>query len=156
MIFISVKKPLEAFMRGFDMINRFEEFLNDRNLRLTTQRELIVKNFLSQKDHISAEDLYLKVKKKAPEIGYTTVYRTLKLLEEAGLAHSRNFRDGYFRYEPAHQVEHHDHLICKKCGNIIEFVNENIESMQEKVAKKHGFKITDHTLDIYGVCRNCQ
>ena len=138
------------------MIDRFEEFLHSRNLRLTRQRELIVKAFLAQKEHVSAEDLYLKVKKKAPEIGYTTVYRTLKLLAEANLAQARNFRDGFFRYEPAHQVEHHDHLICRKCGDISEFVNEHIETMQEEVARENGFRITDHTLDIYGICRNCQ
>lgn len=138
------------------MLDQFEQFLNSRNLRLTRQRELTVKAFLAQKEHVSAEDLYVKVKKQSPEIGYTTVYRTLKLLAEADLAHACNFRDGYFRYEPAHQVEHHDHLICRKCGSISEFVNEHIETMQEEVAREHGFKITDHTLDIYGICRKCQ
>ena len=113
------------------MLDRFEEFLSSRGLRLTRQRELIIKAFLAQQEHVSAEDLYLKVKEQAPEIGYTTVYRTLKLLAEANLAHARNFRDGFSRYEPAHQVEHHDHLICRKCGSIKEFVNEHIEKMQE-------------------------
>jgi Fur family ferric uptake transcriptional regulator len=138
------------------MLDRFEEFLNSRGLRLTRQRQLVVQAFLDQKEHVSAEELYLLVKKRAPEIGYTTVYRTLKLLAEADLAHARNFRDGFFRFEPAHQVEHHDHLICRKCGSIAEFSNEHIEVMQKEVARKHGFKITDHTLDIYGVCRDCQ
>lgn len=138
------------------MLDRFEEFLSSRGLRLTRQRELIIKAFLAQQEHVSAEDLYLKVKEQAPEIGYTTVYRTLKLLAEADLAHARNFRDGFSRYEPAHRIEHHDHLICRKCGGIAEFVNEHIEKMQEEVARKHGFEITDHTLDIYGVCRDCQ
>ncbi len=138
------------------MLARFEEFLNGRGLRLTKQRELIIKAFLAQHEHVSAEDLYLKVREKSPEIGYTTVYRTLKLLAEADLAHSRNFRDGFSRYEPAHQIEHHDHLICRKCGNITEFVNEHIEKMQDEVAREHGFAITDHTLDLYGVCRDCK
>ena len=138
------------------MLDRFGEFLNGRGLRLTRQRELIVKDFLAQQEHVSAEDLYLKVREKAPEIGYTTVYRTLKLLAEANLAHARNFGDGFSRYEPAHQVEHHDHLICRKCGEITEFVNEHIEKMQDEVAREHGFVITDHTLDLYGVCRDCR
>ena len=138
------------------MLNRFEEFLNSRGLRLTRQRQEIVKAFLAQQEHVSAEELYLQVKKIAPEIGYTTVYRTLKLLAEADLAHARNFRDGFSRFEPAHLIEHHDHLICRKCGGITEFINEYIETMQEKVAREHGFKITDHTLDIYGLCRNCR
>jgi Fur family ferric uptake transcriptional regulator len=138
------------------MLNQFEKFLNDKGLRLTRQRQQVVTTFLDQKDHVSAEELYLKVKEISPEIGYTTVYRTLKLLFEADLAHSRNFRDGFSRFEPAHLVEHHDHLICRKCGSISEFVNVHIEAIQEKVAKEHGFKITDHTLDIYGVCSGCQ
>ena len=138
------------------MLDRFEDFLNERGLRLTRQRQEIVKTFLDQKDHLSAEELYLLVKEGAPEIGYTTVYRPLKLLAEADLAHARNFRDGYLRFEPAHLIEHHDHLICRKCGKITEFVNDNIEVLQEKVAKEHGFVITDHTLDIYGVCNSCK
>ena len=138
------------------MLDHFEKFLRDKGLRLTRQRQQIVKVFLSQKDHVSAEELYLKVKEETPEIGYTTVYRTLKLLFEAELAHAHNFRDGFSRFEPAHLVEHHDHLICRKCGRITEFVNKHIEKMQENVAREHGFKITDHTLDIYGVCRDCQ
>jgi Fur family ferric uptake transcriptional regulator len=138
------------------MLAQFEEFLNSRGLRLTRQRQQIVKSFLAKKEHVSAEELYLRVKKTAPEIGYTTVYRTLKLLAEADLAHARNFQDGFSRYEPAHQIEHHDHLVCRKCGGITEFTNEHIEKMQKNVAKEHGFKITDHTLDIYGVCRDCQ
>jgi Fur family ferric uptake transcriptional regulator len=138
------------------MLAQFEEFLNSRGLRLTKQRQQIVKSFLAKKEHVSAGELYLRVKKIAPEIGYTTVYRTLKLLAEADLAHARNFQDGFSRYEPAHQVEHHDHLVCRKCGSITEFTNEHIEKMQKNVAREHGFKITDHTLDIYGVCRDCQ
>lgn len=138
------------------MLAQFEEFLNSRGLRLTRQRQQIVKSFLAKKEHVSAEELYLQVKKTAPEIGYTTVYRTLKLLAEADLAHARNFQDGFSRYEPAHHVEHHDHLVCRKCGSITEFTNEHIEKMQKNVAREHGFKITDHTLDIYGVCRDCQ
>ena len=137
------------------MLSKFDEYLSGRGLRLTRQREQIVKVFLAQKEHVSAEELYLLVKKKSPEIGYTTVYRTLKLLAEADLAHARNFQNGYARFEPAHHVDHHDHLICRKCGNITEFVNEHIEAMQKEVARKHGFRITDHTLDIYGVCRDC-
>ena len=138
------------------MLAQFEEFLNSRGLRLTRQRQQIVKSFLAKKEHVSAEELYLQVKKTAPEIGYTTVYRTLKLLAEADLAHARNFQDGFSRYEPAHHVEHHDHLVCRKCGSITEFTNEHIEKTQKNVAREHGFKITDHTLDIYGLCRDCQ
>lgn len=138
------------------MLDPFEKFLSSKGLRLTKQRRKIVQAFLDHKEHVSAEELYLKVKEGSPEIGYTTVYRTLKLLFEADLAHASNFGDGFARFEPAHLGEHHDHLICRKCGGITEFVSEHIEKMQKNVARDHGFKITDHTLDIYGVCRDCQ
>jgi Fur family ferric uptake transcriptional regulator len=138
-----------------NFLRQFEEFLRSQNLRLTDQRQLIANAFLKHKGHISSEELYRKVQKTASNIGYTTVYRTLKLLNEAGLATSKNFGDGYARFESAAQQEHHDHLICTGCGKIVEFVNDQIERLQEDIAKRHGFRVTDHTLDIYGLCRDC-
>jgi Fur family ferric uptake transcriptional regulator len=85
-----------------------------------------------------------------------TVYRTMKLLSESGLAHARNFGDGQTRYEAAVGKHHHDHLICTRCGTIVEFENDRIETMQEAVARKHGFKVTSHKMELYGLCRNCQ
>lgn len=137
-------------------MQQFEEYLTKKNLRLTGQRQIIVDAFLTHKGHISSEELYRMVQASAPDIGFTTVYRTLKLLSEAGLATSRNFGDGYARFESTSQQEHHDHLICTKCGKIIEFMNDQIESQQERIAEKHGFTVTNHTLDIYGVCRDCK
>lgn len=134
---------------------KFEEYLTKQNLRLTGQRQLIVDAFLKHKGHISSEELYRKVQETTPDIGFTTVYRTLKLLSEAGLAASKNFGDGYARFESTSQQEHHDHLICTKCGKIVEFINDQIETLQERIAERHGFTVTDHTLDIYGVCRDC-
>lgn len=136
-------------------LRQFEEFLARQNLRLTGQRQVIVDAFLKQKGHVSAEELYRKVQKSAPDIGFTTVYRTLKLLSQAGLATSKNFGDGYARFEATTQQTHHDHLICTQCGKIIEFVNDQIESLQQSIAEQHGFTVTEHTLDIYGVCRDC-
>lgn len=139
-----------------ETLRHFEDFLARRNLRLTGQRRLIVDAFLKHKGHVGAEDLYHAVRKIAPGIGYTTVYRTLKLLAEAGLASSKNFGNGYARFESTRRQEHHDHLICTACGKIVEFVNEQIELLQRSVAERHGFRVTEHTLDIYGVCRDCQ
>lgn len=137
-------------------MQQFENYLADQNLRLTGQRQVIANAFLQYKGHISAEDLYRQVQKSAPDIGYTTVYRTLKLLADAGLAVVKNFGDGYARYESAVRQDHHDHLICTECGTIHEFVNDQIESLQKTIALRHGFQVTDHTLDIYGICRQCR
>jgi Fur family ferric uptake transcriptional regulator len=85
-----------------------------------------------------------------------TVYRTMKLLAEAGLAHARNFGDGQTRYEAAVGKHHHDHLICTQCGTIVEFEDDRIESLQDAVARKHGFKVTSHKMELYGICKSCQ
>lgn len=138
-----------------NLLRQFEEYLRRQNLRLTSQRQVIANAFLKYKGHVSSEELYRKVQKTSSNIGYTTVYRTLKLLNKAGLATSKNFGDGYARFESAAQKEHHDHLICTECGKIIEFVNDQIEHLQEAIAERHGFRVTNHTLDIYGLCGDC-
>jgi len=84
------------------------------------------------------------------------VYRTMKLLAESGLAHAQNFGDGQTRYEAAVGREHHDHLICTRCSTIIEFENDQIERMQDAVARRHGFKVSSHKMELYGLCKNCQ
>lgn len=138
------------------LIQEFENYLRDQQLRLTDQRRLIVNEFVKTTGHISAEELYRKIQKSTPSIGFATVYRTLKLMADAGLASGKNFGNGFVRFECCSQtVAHHDHLICNRCGTIIEFTNPTIEELQLSVAKEHGFRITDHSLDIYGVCRDC-
>jgi len=95
------------------------------------------------------------VRQKHPRIGYATVYRTLKLLAECGLAEQRHFGDGQTRYEQSDSREHHDHLICTECGAILEFEDPGIERLQLKVAKEHNFTIQRHRLEIYGQCAKC-
>jgi Fur family ferric uptake transcriptional regulator len=104
-------------------------FLEEHSLKHTKQREAILDVFLEVEGHVTSDDLYQRVRAVHPQIGYTTVYRTMKLLCDAGLAHEHNF-DGLTRYEIAH--EHHDHLVCVRCGKIIEFECEMIESAQER------------------------
>lgn len=138
------------------LLQQFENYLRSQNLRLTDQRKLIVNSFARKKGHVSAEDLYRHIHKTTPSIGFATVYRTLKLLAAAGLASGKNFGDGFVRFECClRSSEHHDHLICTRCGKIVEFSNSTIEKLQQTVAKEHGFLITDHSLDIYGVCQSC-
>jgi len=137
------------------MMPTFQDYLQQKGLRLTSQRELIARTFFQNRGHISTEEIYRQVQKRAPGIGFATTYRTMKLLAESGLASLRSFGDGFSRYEPAGNTDHHDHLICTKCGEIIEFENDKIEALQRTVARKHAFHVTDHKLELYGVCRNC-
>jgi len=134
----------------------FEEFLEGRGLRLTDQRRQIALVFFDSDGHHSAEDIYHRAQQQLSGIGTATVYRTMKLLNEAGLAMGLNLGDGFARYEPPSERGHHDHLICRRCGKIVEFANDQIEELQAKVAKRHGFVVTDHRLDLYGLCGGCR
>ncbi len=131
------------------------KFITEKALKSTKQRDIIADIFFKTSTHISLEELLLKVRRKSPKVGYATVYRTMKLLAECGLAAERHFGDGQTRYEPVDENEHHDHLICTKCGNIIEFENQVIEALQVEVAKKNNFIVTSHKLELYGVCNKC-
>jgi Fur family transcriptional regulator, ferric uptake regulator len=132
------------------------KYLVGQGLRSTTQRNQILHIFINAGRHLSAEELYLRVMTAHPGIGYATVYRTLKLFAAAGLADERRFEDGFTRYEYKASGNHHDHLICTKCGLILEFENERIEALQQDVAKKNHFKVQNHKLELYGLCETCQ
>ena len=134
----------------------FKTFLAREGLKSTSQRDIILDEFLKAGGHLSTEDLYLRLRKKHPNIGYATVHRTLKLFAECGLAAERHFGDGQTRYELSSEEEHHDHLICVRCDEIVEFENPEIEKLQEQVAKAHNFSIERHRLEIYGVCFKCR
>jgi Fur family ferric uptake transcriptional regulator len=132
------------------------EYLAGQGLKSTSQRDSILKTFVDASQHLSAEELYARVKKTHPRIGYATVYRTLKLLAGAGMAEERRFEDGFTRYEFKASKSHHDHLICTRCGEIVEFENERIEELQQDMARKNGFQVQSHKLEIYGLCSVCQ
>lgn len=135
---------------------KLAEYLEAKGLKSTKQRDRILSVFLSAGRHLSAEDLYLLVKKSERGLGYATVYRTLRLFADAGLAHERRFEDGVTRFEYNASEGHHDHLICTRCGNIIEFENEQIEELQKIVAKRNNFDVHSHKLELYGLCMTCQ
>ena len=128
-------------------------YLEEHNLKHTKQRDVILEAFLSAGGHVTSEELYQRVRLEHPNIGYTTVYRTMKLLADAGLAQERHFDDGVTRYET--EEEHHDHLVCLRCGKIIEFECEEIETAQAEVATQHGFRILRHRHELYGHCSSC-
>ena len=136
-------------------IELLEKFISEKALRYTPQREEILKAFLSVEKHLSAEELHKIVKKRNPGIGYVTVYRTMKLLQEAGLCNEIDFGDGIARYEHRFAHEHHDHLICVKCGSFLEVLEPQIETLQDELAKERGFIPMKHRLQIFGICGKC-
>lgn len=134
----------------------FLEHIQKAGLRRTGQRDLIMDIFLRTEEHLTSEDLYWLVQKKDPTVGNTTVYRTLKLLTEAGLAREVRFGDNKTYYEHHYNHEHHDHMICTECGEVIEFFSQDIESLQDEMAAKFGFRPTHHSLRMWGICSNCR
>lgn len=134
----------------------FNRFAVGKGLRSTRQRDIILSFFLATHQHVSVEELYLKIKAVHPGIGNATVYRTLKLFVEAGLAREVLLHDGQTRYEHVMAGEHHDHLVCTGCNAIIEFENATIEKLQDEIAARHGFYIKSHKLEIYGLCAQCR
>lgn len=132
----------------------YQNYLSVQGLKSTRQRDLIVEEFFREHEHLTVEELWVRVKRIDPKVGYATVYRTLKLLTESGLALKRDFGGGFSRFENT-TGHHHDHLICLKCREITEFENETIETLQEKVCKKHKFKLLQHKMELYGTCEKC-
>lgn len=133
-----------------------DDFIRSQGLRHSSQREIVVNTFLSVEGHVSVEELHKLVGRKAPEIGYTTVYRTMKLLSKLGLCGTVDFGDGTVRFEHEYGHRHHDHLICTGCGACVEVLNPRIEKLQNMLACRHGFTPASHTLKIYGFCEKCR
>jgi Fur family ferric uptake transcriptional regulator len=133
---------------------KLQEYLDRHGLKHTRQREAILESFLRSQGHVTSEDLYERVRREHPEIGAATVYRTLKLFCEAGIADDIHFRDGVTLYE--HQRTHHDHLICLGCAEVVEFECAMIEEAQEEIAKTYGYHLTNHRHDLFGYCPACR
>jgi len=139
------------------LLEKFQTLLKENQLKFTKQRELVLKFLYENNGHFTPEDIYTLLKQQYPDIniGIATVYRTLTLLETSQIASSISFGAQGKKYELGLK-KHHDHLICTKCGQIIEFVDEMIEERQEEIAKKFNFQMSDHTMKIVGLCENCQ
>lgn len=140
-------------------VNQIKQQLSAHSYKLTPQREATVRVLLENvDDHLSAEDVYLLVKEKAPEIGLATVYRTLELLSELQIIHKLNFGDGVTRYEfRAEGAEHHHHhLICLNCGTVDEITEDWLGPIERRIEKEYDFQIVDHRLTFYGICQRCK
>lgn len=140
-----------------EIIEKLKEVIKQKGLKYTKQREIILETILNSDRHLSAEDLYKLIQEKYPEekIGIATVYRAVSFLEDSGLISSISLDKDTKKFETNFK-EHHDHLICVKCNKIVEFVNDKIEKEQEKIAKNQDFKLLDHAMYLYGVCKDCQ
>lgn len=138
-------------------MDRFRSLLLAQGLKYTGQRRAIAQVFFASDAHHSLTELLALAKRLHPSVGYATVYRTMKLLAEGGLACEHKFSDGQeARYEPRVEGRHHDHLICVRCDLIVEFEDEQIEMLQDGVARRYGFRVTSHRHEIYGLCGVCQ
>ena len=131
-------------------MDRIEKLCVDKGMRMTDQRRVVARVLSTAKDHPDVEELYRRAHDVDPHISIATVYRTVRLFEEAGIIERHDFRDGRSRYEQAPD-EHHDHLIDMRTGKVIEFVDPEIEALQNAIAKRLGFKLVDHRLELYGV-----
>jgi Fur family ferric uptake transcriptional regulator len=131
-------------------------YLERRGLKHSRQRELVADAFFATPGHVSVEELVVRARARDPRVSVATVYRTVKLLVESGLATARQFGGGQTRYEAAAGKAHHDHMICTGCGEIDEFADEQIEALQALVARRHGFEVESHKLELYGRCQRCR
>ncbi|OGF53430.1 MAG: hypothetical protein A2452_06365 [Candidatus Firestonebacteria bacterium RIFOXYC2_FULL_39_67] len=134
----------------------FNKYIRDNNMKHSEQRENILEIFLGIEKHVTVEELYKIVKEKLPAVGYATIYRTVKLFCGSGLCCELKLEDGRTRFEHLHGHEHHDHLICEKCGRFVEVVDNGIEKLQEKLARANGFVLKKHRLQLYGLCEKCR
>jgi Fur family ferric uptake transcriptional regulator len=131
-------------------LHRIENLCVEKGMRMTDQRRVVARVLSTSHDHPDVEELYRRAHEVDPHISIATVYRTVRLFEEAGIIEKHDFRDGRSRYEEATD-EHHDHLIDMKTGQVLEFIDEEIEALQEKIAKRLGYRLVDHRLELYGV-----
>lgn len=144
-------------MERSDPIERFKVYLTGQGLKYTRQRQAIAEVFFNSTAHLSLIDLLDLAKSQQPSVGYATVYRTMKILAESGLATEHKFAEGNVRYEQSVAGGHHDHLICLTCGRIVEYEDDDIERLQEELARRHGFRVVSHRHEIYAECivQNC-
>ena len=131
-------------------MSKIEDKCEQKGVRLTDQRRLIAKVMSESSDHPDVDELHQRISKIDEKVSIATVYRTVKLFEESGIIEKHDFKGGKARYEQSSDI-HHDHLIDVNTGEIVEFVNEEIEKLQNKVAEKLGYKLVDHRLELYGI-----
>ena len=149
-------KYIKTKPKNMVSLKKFYRCISQRRLKSSKRRTAIIEYFINADRHFTVEQLYNEIKKMNPKIGYSTVYRTLKLLVDCGMANIHHFGEEYTKFELTHKEQHHDHLVCNKCARIIEFTHMGIEEFQKSVAKKHNFIVSSHELQIFGLCDKCR
>ena len=143
-----------------EMTREAQEILHQHlkrvGLKHTEQRDTILQTFLETREHLSVNELHRLVQKKDARIGFTTVYRTLKLLAECGLASEVAFHDGIARYEHQYNRRGHHHMVCTSCGSSVEFFSKEVDRLEHEIGRKFNFQTTRHTFQIYGLCEDCR
>ncbi len=134
----------------------FQRHLKSVGLKHTDQRDTILRAFLASREHLSTDELYRRVRRKDARIGFTTVYRTLKLLAECGLASEVAFQDGIARYEHQYNRPNHHHMVCTECGRSVEFFSPEVDRLEAAIGRKYRYQPTRHTFQIYGICHDCR
>jgi Fur family ferric uptake transcriptional regulator len=138
-----------------DPWKQFERYLDKEGLRATEERRVVLDVIVSRKGHFDAEELQQFLRRRRKPVSRATLYRTLDHLILAGLVKKHSFGRGHSQYEYVYGRKHHDHMVCDRCGRVIEFVNDRIESLQDQVCREHGFRATNHVMEIFGVCSEC-
>ena len=139
-----------------DLLDKFKTALRKEGLKVTPQRIAVLGEVLNSSEHRLSEDIYIAIKRDKVNVSRATVYRTLDILVQSGFARKMTLGDGGAKYENKINSPHHDHLICNKCDNIIEFVNDDIERIQDEIARKFQFKLQKHIHQLFGICKKCQ
>jgi Fur family ferric uptake transcriptional regulator len=135
---------------------RLRDYLRERNLRMTPERRWVLQGVLSREGHFDAEELLQFLHRRHMPVSRATLYRTLEHLTASGLVKRHRFGQGHALFEHIYGRQHHDHLVCDRCGTVMEFVNDEIEALQEQVCRQHDFLSTNHVMQIFGVCARCR
>jgi len=138
------------------LLNRFKEALKKEGLKYTPQRTAVLEEIIKDKGHRESEEIYLALKKSGQHVSRATIYRTMDILVNNGFARKMNLGDGRARYESKVNSPHHDHLVCMDCGLIVEFMDQQIEDLQDKIAIQYNFQLKRHIHQLFGLCKKCQ
>lgn len=151
----SSSKALGARYTMKTAIEVFGDFIHNKGLRNTPERQVIIEEIFSTHDHFDVDDLYLRLKKKNKKVSKPSIYRLVPLLLESGLIQEAYFEDGHIHYEHIYGHEHHCHLRCVRCGKTIEFREKSMATLEATLAKKYGFRVKSHKLEVFGYCNKC-
>ena len=143
-------------MDNQQLLSQFRDVLRRNGLKFTPQRLAVLEEIIKDRGHRDCEDIYLSLKEMGNHVSRATVYRTLDILVKNGFARKMDLGDGRARFESKVESPHHDHLICTSCGNIIEFLDQDVEDLQEKIAKRYHYKLQRHVHQLFGICKTCR